>query len=412
MLNVYCVDWYLMLYYLIYCINNNPLKKSLSFSASKHRVGGPAAEDDANDQVLPATIDLEVVVRKSISQAIDEIINHNLRNSESSRLGAEVISVARHVKEEIACDKFSTVELEKKFVELFQRLGLPVYAQEREALFTTFHQLRWDRNLRTAFLSQLNTTVNKAALGFYQQLLRETLGFIFAEANASITRASTESQQTLSATEQNVLFYVTGYMARKVATCKLCTPAVKAACTSGGSSDELGFVSEYSAWTATVSRGGLINPSQNFYLLIRTLDRVHCQRLNLDSMTSHSLNRCIITEVMMSDISVKHHWNAIVKESAADQDLALRLLEYIICVFVTVKGFAVARYLRGRLNTDSKTSTKSTSLRHSLHWNGFFNVWNLLHFGQCQSSIANEILWNKLQWNVNQIQWFPLRNYL
>ena len=345
------------------------LNRLIHFSASKHRVGrNEASEQPASTP--PSGMDLDVMVQKGISQAIDAIINHKLRNSEASRLGSEVVAVARLAKEGIASGRFVTTVLEQHIVELFQGLGLPVYAQEREALFTAFHQLRCDRSLRMSFLGQLGISINKAALGFYQQLLREALGCIITEATAIVVRVSTETrQQKLSAAEQNILFYITGYMARKVATCKLCMPAVKAACTSGGSSDELGFVSEYSAWTATVNRGGLLNPSQNFYLLIRTMDRVHSQHLNLDNMTSDSLNRCILTEAMMSDINVKHHWNAIVKLSAADEDLALHLLEYIVRVFVTVKGFAVARYLRGRLNTESNTSVKSTSLRHSLRWN-------------------------------------------
>ena len=140
-----------------------------------------------------------------------------------------------------------------------------------------------------------------------------------------------------SSVQLSRMYYISGYLARKVTVSKLCAQSIKSACTSDGSHDDLGFISKYSAWTATVTRGGLVTPSQTFYLMVRSMDRVHCQNVNLKFMTSDSLNRCMLTEAMLNDITVKHHWNTIMKCSGADERSALRLLEYIIRIFATVK---------------------------------------------------------------------------
>ena len=169
----------------------------------------------------------------------------------------------------------------------------------------------------------------------------------------------------MSQAEQNVLFYISGYMARKVAALPQAPADLKDACVSNGK-DNLGFVEKFTEWTRTINRGGLRIPSQAFFLLVRSMDRVHSSHIDLAHMTSDSLNLVIMTDAVMEDINVKYHWEAVLSNSKVEEPSVFRILEYLTKLFLTVKGFAVARHLRSRLRTEGYSAKKNLSLRHEL----------------------------------------------
>ena len=342
-----------------------------SLTASDHRSSGTTAtvpvvpvKSASQDPSLP--VDLEAIVCQGLEHGLDNVINSKLRNNPASRLGKEVVLLARNLQEKLQSGKVSLQVLQARFVDIIKLVGVPVYECERELLLSQFHQLRIDRQLRTPILAEITSTRTKAALGFYQNFLREAMACVIAGLAASLSAAvQPEETSEMSQAEQNVLFYISGYMARKVAALPQAPADLKDACVSNGK-DNLGFVEKFTEWTRTINRGGLRIPSQAFFLLVRSMDRVHSSHIDLAHITSDSLNLVIMTDAVMEDINVKYHWEAVLSNSKVEEPSVFRILEYLTKLFLTVKGFAVARHLRSRLRTEGYSAKKNLSLRHEL----------------------------------------------
>ena len=338
-----------------------------SLAASEHRSSGSAVPirpvKPSQGPSLP--INLEAIVSQGLEHGIDNVINSKLNNNPASRLGKEVVLLAHDLQEKLQSGKASLQVLQERFVGIVKLVGVPVYECEHELLLSQFHQLRMDRQLRTLILAQITSTPTKAALGFYQNFLREAMACVIAGLTTSLNAVvQPEEAREMSQAEQNVLCYISGYLARKVAALPQVPAAVKDACVSG--KDNLGFVEKFTEWTKTVNRGGLRIPSQAFFLLVRSMDRVHSGLINLSQMTSDSLKLVILADAVMEDTSVKYHWQAVLSNSNVEDPSVFRILEYLTKMFLTVKGFAVARHLRSRLRTEGYSAKKSLSLRHEL----------------------------------------------
>ena len=341
-----------------------------SLAASDHRSSGTTATvpvvpvKSAQDPSL--LVNLEAIVCKGLEHGLDNVINSKLRNNPASHLGKEVVLLARTLQEKLRSGKVSLQVLQERFVDIIKLAGVPVYECERELLLSQFFQLRIDRQLRSLILAKIISTPTKAALGFYQNFLREAMACIIAGLAASLSAAvQPDETSEMSQAEQNVLFYISGYMARKVAALPQAPADLKDACVSNGK-DNLGFVEKFTEWTRTINRGGLRIPSQALFLLVRSMDRVHSSRIDLTHMTSDSLNLVIMTDAVMEDINVKYHWEAVLSNSKVEEPSVFRILEYLTKLFLTVKGFAVARHLRSRLRTEGYSAKKNLSLRHEL----------------------------------------------
>ena len=325
-----------------------------SLAASDHRSAGAAVpEKPAQDPSL--SINTEAIVSQGLEQGLHNVINCKLRNSPASRLGKEVVTLARDLQEKVQSGKVSLEVLQERFIGIIQPCGVPVYCCDRELLLSKFHQLRCDRDLRTLVLDGITSTPTKGAIGFYQCFLRQVLVSVMADLAASIrTTVHPEETSDMSHAEQNAFFYISGYLARKVAALSQAPDDVKDACLSNAK-DTQGFVEKFTEWTRTVNhRGRLRVPSQAFFLLVRSMERVHFDLINLTQMTPDSLNFAVLTDAVMEDINVKYHWEAVLSNICVEEDAdVFRILEYITKLFLTLKGFAFARHLSsGSTNMD------------------------------------------------------------
>ena len=341
-----------------------------SFAASDHRSSGTTATvpvvpvKSAQDPSLP--VNIEAFVCQGLEHGLDNVVNSKLRYNSASRLGKEVVLLARTIQEKLRSGKVSLQVLQERFVDIIKLVGVPVYECERELLLSQFHQLRIDRQLRSLILAEIISTPTKAALGFYQNFLREAMACVIAGLAASLS-ATVQPEETseMSQAEQNVLFYISGYMAMKVAALLQAPAYLKDTCVSNGK-DNLGFVEKFTEWTRTINRGGLRIPSQAFFILVRSMDRVHSSHIDLTHMTSDSLNLVIMTDAVMEDTNVKYHWEAVLSNSKVEEPSVFKIWEYLTKLFLTVKGFAVARHPRSRLPTKGYPAKKNLSLRHEL----------------------------------------------
>lgn len=76
------------------------------------------------------------------------------------------------------------------------------------------------------------------------------------------------------------------------------------------------------------------------------------------------VNKCALQETMFESFMIQYHWNKIIELSHTDEYKSLPVLEYVIKLFITVKGFAVTHKERDRLK-QKKTSKMDTSRKVS-----------------------------------------------
>ena len=69
---------------------------------------------------------------------------------------------------------------------------------------------------------------------------------------------------------------------------------------------------------------------------------------------------------MLDAFMVKYYWNKIIALAHEQEADSLPVLDYLICLFITIKGFAIARKERDRLTKCNKNSKMSKSLRGKL----------------------------------------------
>lgn len=238
----------------------------------------------------------------------------------------------------------------------------------RELFFTKFHSLRLSECVQTECVSLfiLNGCEEKREdiIHFLQEFLlelpSEILGRLLQE---NRTTSNTHADQ-ISTMDQQILYYISGFIVANLKKkCRRMTSAhregrlqllEKLSCKAENSS----FVTKFDAWLRKNSRGGLLRPTDSFYLLVRELEIV----IRKIPDYSHSHISCKVKESMMESFMVNHYLKQLFGENS-ERDLS-PLLEDIICVFLTVRGFATARVLRNKLS--GRTSKQSDSLRQAL----------------------------------------------
>lgn len=120
------------------------------------------------------------------------------------------------------------------------------------------------------------------------------------------------------------------------------------------------FVKKYATWFDKKNRGGLMKPCDDFYLLIRELETVMRKNVEMDSLSANSLLISELKESMLESYMVKHYSLKLFGESS---ELVSNVLEDIISLFLTIRGYAIARLERNKLHragVDSKQSLRQT----------------------------------------------------
>jgi hypothetical protein len=122
-------------------------------------------------------------------------------------------------------------------------------------------------------------------------------------------------------------------------------------------------------WTEKQSRGGLLFPTSDFYLLVREFDCVY--RKVVETSPLHwsitSSNKLILLSEMFDSFMVKFYWNKILSRTHMTEQRSLPVLDYLINLFITIKGFSVARKEKNRLTKKvANKFKKSKSMRGNL----------------------------------------------
>ena len=115
------------------------------------------------------------------------------------------------------------------------------------------------------------------------------------------------------------------------------------------------------------SRGGLLYPIPAFHLLVRELNTIFETEVTVRGMQASFINKVCLQTTMHEAFMVNYYWNLIIEMVHQNEISCLPVLDYVISLFITVKGFATARKERNRMAANnSKKAKHSKSLRGTL----------------------------------------------
>ena len=225
---------------------------------------------------------------------------------------------------------------------------------EQDVLMRSVHQLRGCQYIQRDFTQFVKKFVPDTDEVMCRQLLQVWLRKTIVE----ILRILGElckfngtpcTPQFLSDTDQEVLYHVCGYIVRKLTSSapvyrKLKNLSVFISCLSAKQLTECGhFVDKYKQWVHKQTRGGLSFPHPEVYLLVRELDSIFRQQLLLGGTNVGFVDKNLMRTEMMHSVMVKHYWGKILKNAHADAATVQPVLEHIVGLFITIKGFSLAK---------------------------------------------------------------------
>ena len=259
----------------------------------------------------------------------------------------------------------SSTEIQDKLCTLF----MPVFinhdsdisiSADREQIFRRLHKQRNDSDVMETVRNLLPGVTVETMRLFIQLIFEDIVGELLTEQLKIGKTCSQKNHEAITENDQSILYYIAGYIVRslkkKYHRCPNISYVNDLTNASGGHS----FVSKYDKWYTIQSRGGLQKPSDDFFLLVRELETVVRKntKTNLDA-TALLVNP--LKECMMESFMVKHYCKKL------SETLPTEVVEDILQIFLTIRGFAVVRVERNKMAKSAKTdSRKSAGLRQTL----------------------------------------------
>jgi hypothetical protein len=121
------------------------------------------------------------------------------------------------------------------------------------------------------------------------------------------------------------------------------------------------YVVKHSDWIDKINRGGLVYPADDFFLLVREMENVMRKNINLKKLSSETLMKTVLTQYIMSSYMVHYYWDSLCKD--VEDEMKIFVLEMVISVFLTVRSFAVVRFVKAKYEKDNAPNRAEKSLR-------------------------------------------------
>lgn len=251
---------------------------------------------------------------------------------------------------------------------------------ERELIVVDIQGVRMSGAVVQDFVHFVTAHIPSADICSCQQLfqvwMRKFVVEIFNDASKrfmSSDNGSERASKSLTEVDQNVLYHICGYMAMKLKTAskrykKLGNMSELIQCLTTKEPKNTGhFVESYRKWVEQQSRGGLLYPIPTYYLLVREFDNIYQTTVKICYMQANSVDKIHLQTSMHEAFMVKYYWNQIIEMAHQHELSSLPVLDYLISLFITIKGFATARKERERLTVErGKKANPSKSLRGKL----------------------------------------------
>jgi hypothetical protein len=316
------------------------------------------------------------IFRAACKGAYDDILDDNILALSMSKHGGKVVELAKRLSQH--SDEMSSLPIADFLRPAFIN-QLILTASDKDNLMRSVHAIRLSPVVLQCFKQFVNSKfpTNQTLCRLLMQIwLRKLLARMLN--GLLMLRRPTEIESglpdPLTDTDQGVLYYVSGYIAmrlvsssRRNSKLSQCSQLIKFL--SSDKPQEGHFVHKYNAWVQKQSRGGLSYPIPDFFLLIRELDLAFRQMIIVKGLGFTSVNQLELRSAMLASFMVKLYWSKIVIAANAQASTCQPVLGFVVTLFITIKGFAVARNEKERLTAVSsrkQTDKGSKSFRGKL----------------------------------------------
>ena len=240
-------------------------------------------------------------------------------------------------------------------------------------MWTTFHKIRTSKEFTTRWTNFLKEEVGVSACPiFFQHVTTSIFGDKVREKFPVTAEQAKQSEEPpLSYEEMNALRYAAGYVPRhlKKRLTKSAHPMKDelTLCLLDLLQDEKeDNIFDSSDWINIVDRGGLKHVNNATYHVFLGMELEIRRHLSIESVRKINAGfKTKVTESILNNEDVQFHWTVVSadweeKESAA-------LLELVVDLFMTIRGFAfVSSWMELRKQETKKSTQKSKGVRKRL----------------------------------------------
>jgi len=256
---------------------------------------------------------------------------------------------------------------------------------DQEEFLMKLHRLRSNDDTVNSFLAFITSKIPDVdrccCRQFFQVWVRHFSTAVIScltKLNSAAVSQSVDQPDILTTVEQNVLYYIAGYMVMKLKAATVRQPKLKKAdnlvaiLASKHPTTTDHFVKKYTEWVSVQSRGGLMYPSNEYYVMVRHLDRIFREMASGYDLHCDTFRSVVSLNMIENDL-VKYYWGKIVEISNIEESIAMPVLEYLVSLFTAIKGHAWAQKQKsqvladkGKVEKKRKSTKDSQSLRGKL----------------------------------------------
>lgn len=276
---------------------------------------------------------------------------------------SETVKIAKSITSNNVIEKFFFTI----FLSIFKTESNLSLAHDRECFFSNFHSARLSKSLQEGHKQLFSSFkfTESAIRNFIQVLMLELVNQVLSEQTKSYQQHAEKAQATLSDSDQSLLFYISA-CEKRYNNCKSQNKATKLQCIERLklSSDISTFISKFQTWTKKRDRGGLSLPCDNFFLMLREFETIVRCHASIHNLHATSLLKDKLKELIMESLMVKFYSEKLF--CGIEFENYINVLEDIIHIFLTVRGFAVTRVLRNAMAKEKTRNKTSASFRQAL----------------------------------------------
>ena len=285
---------------------------------------------------------------------INDINNDPILSASYAKRGKDILSCASFLKQSQSYK--DTMKSRLCMLSCLPSTGTATLQSMKEHIYHQYH---------TKFVSEIHDldlgVEYKDPNILFSTTLIITERFIQGMLNAKTKSISSSCLQLDSNSKQDeeVLMYISGYIIKCIKKKSVHSPNMDEVITNFLLlSDKASEHNVPREWTVKLDRGGLCHPSDDFFLLVRNLDLIVSGHISTSSLSSDMVLKSVLTDKCLCSVKVTHLWAKLCKLECT---LSLLLLEQVVNLFLTVRGFAFARHLKQQINpTDQKKGLRKT----------------------------------------------------
>lgn len=243
----------------------------------------------------------------------------------------------------------------------------PIVKIDREKMWALFHKMRANASFQQKWKQFLHVHSMPNEPLFYQHVTTKVFETILKRRCQLHTQSPFEepapvTQMTYE--EENAVRYIGGYILRSLSTkAEKEKDSLLAEAIQDLKGDDNELPSESEEWTGSVDRGGLTYISDATHQFLSAVE--YSLRRYLSTSTAHLMNdefRSTLTKNVVDDDDVSFHWS--IASASVEDDVVERLLEGVVKLYITVRGFSFAGSVLEMYKKEGKTATqKKKTLR-------------------------------------------------